>query len=171
MKDLINALLKKLEHLQHGCSCGGPSPDDMLLLSMVNPISNGATTRGFVRLTPDGGVDSGSSEAPFGYVIPAGRRLVVTDLAYFSGFTSPGAENDLLEIRFAILTEHPGGGFSQIPVFVATTRFAHDGSVGGNVAMHTGFVVNHGHFLTATILQGSDLIATQLYVYGYLARD
>ena len=89
--------------------------------------------------------------------------------SYFSGFTSPGAENDLHEVRFAILTKHEGG-FSLIPVFVATTRFAHNGRVCANVPMHTGVVVNHGHFLTATILSGSDLVATQLYVYGYLAH-
>jgi hypothetical protein len=133
---------------------------------MWNPITEGSNSRGVRRIGA-----SGEFLTPFdainGYVIPAGRHLIVTDLAYYSGFTNPRPPGELTHVVLSILTPDEGGGLTQTPVFVATATFTQNGFIGGNVEMQTGFAVRHGHFLTVTTFD-FEHVSTEVFVYGYL---
>jgi hypothetical protein len=62
-----------------------PDASDLVVLAMANPMSTGGTTRGLRRIRSDGTSISSEYVEPYGYVIPKGKCLVVTDLyGYFS---------------------------------------------------------------------------------------
>jgi hypothetical protein len=123
---------------------------------MANPIDPGnALFRGFRRIHVDGVAPANEYVEPYGYVIPKGRGLVVTDLAYYSSFTKPRAPGDISRLFLGYVDVHPTPVFSQ------------NGAIGGNVTLHTGFVMPHGRYLSVD-LDDFDLVATELFVYGYL---
>jgi hypothetical protein len=132
---------------------------------MANPIP-ASLTYGFRRIHSDGTSIASEYVDPYGYVIPAGKCLVVTDLAYYSSFTKPEAPGSLTHLLLGIATVTPGG-FGQRQVFATTALFSNNGAIGGNVTMETGLAVAHGHYLTASLLDGQ-LVSTYLFVYGYL---
>jgi hypothetical protein len=134
---------------------------------MANPIvSDDALFRGFRRVHVDGSAPAGEYIDPYGYVIPKGRGLVVTDLAYYSSFTKPRAPGDLARLFLGYVQVTPTG-LSQGLIFVTTPIFAQNGAIGGNVTLHTGFVIPHGRYLSVD-LDDFELVATELFVYGYL---
>ena len=149
----------------HRC-VAGHAPADLVTLGMGNPIFEGSNSRGLRRIGASGEILTPFDE-PYGYVIPGGRHLVVTDLAYYSGFTNPRPPGALAHVVLSILTLSGDGGSSHTPVFVATSPFAQNGFIGGNAEMQTGFAVAHGHFLTATTFD-FELVSTEIFVYGYL---
>jgi hypothetical protein len=138
----------------------------MVLLTLANPIIPDSLSRGFRRIRPDGS-QTGEYQDPYGFVIPRGKSLVVTDLAYYSGFTNPQDPGDMTRLMLGMLTVNPTS-IQQLPLFVTAPLFAKNGSYGGNVTLETGFAIRHGHFLTASFLD-SELVSTYVFVYGYLA--
>jgi hypothetical protein len=104
---------------------------------------------------------------PFGYVIPVGKCLVVTDLCYFSGFSQPPAPGNLTTLLLGIVTVS-GSGWQQRSLFVTSPTLSNNRQIGGNITMKTGFAVRHGHYLSVTPPVYGDLVSTELYVYGYL---
>jgi hypothetical protein len=144
-----------------------PSPSDIVTLRMGNGIDpEGGLLFGFERVHASGSSPPGESVAPYGFVIPKGRCLIITDLAYYSDFTKPEAAGDLTRVSLGYLQVMPSG-FSQGLIFMTTAVFAKNGSIGGNVTLHTGFVIPNGRYLTVN-LYDSELVSTDLYVYGYL---
>jgi hypothetical protein len=139
---------------------------DLVTLEMAGPIS-ASLTRGFRRIHPDGTSVVSEYVDPYGYVIPPGKCLVVTDLAYYSGFTKPEPPGSLTHLLLGIATVNPGGGWGQRQVFATTAIFSNNGAIGGNVTMETGLAVAHGHYLTASLFD-VELVSTYLFVYGYL---
>jgi hypothetical protein len=158
------SLLRKLHRAC--CRFGSHARADFVTLQMWNPITEGSNSRGMRRIGASGEFLTPFDE-PYGYVIPTGRHLVVTDLGYYSGFTNPRPPGELTQVVLSILTPDESGGLTQTPVFVATATFAQNGFIGGNVEMQTGFAVCHGHFLTVTIVD-FELVSTEVFVYGYL---
>jgi len=142
----------------------------MIVLELGNPIFQGALVRGLRRILPDGTYSTGDYVEPHGYVIPKGKCLVVTDFAFYSRFTNPEPPGHMTRLDLGIATVHPDGSWGQLPVFVTAPVFSANGSYGGNVPMHTGFAVRHGHYLVISFLD-SELVATYVYVYGYLTND
>ncbi|MEP7049166.1 MAG: hypothetical protein ABJB12_02385 [Pseudomonadota bacterium] len=59
-------------------------------------------------------------------------------------------------------------GFTQDILFITTALFSPNGSIGGNVTLHSGFVVPHGRYLASDLFD-LELVATEIFVYGYLA--
>jgi hypothetical protein len=133
---------------------------------MANAIVQGSLSRGFRRTRGDGTYPSSEYVEPYGYVIPKGKCLVVTDLAYHSRFTQPEPPGNMSEIRLGLLTV-TSTSLSQGNLFITAPVFSQNGAIGGNVTMHSGFVIPHGHYLTVTLFD-LELVATYLYVYGYL---
>jgi hypothetical protein len=140
---------------------------DLVTLELADPISNSLTS-GFRRIHPDGTSVAMEYVAPYGYVIPAGKCLVVTSVAFYSGFTNPQPPGSLTHVMLGIATVNPGGGWGQRQVFATPAVFANNGAIGGNVTLETGIAVKHGHYLTVSFLN-SDLVSAYFYVYGYLA--
>jgi hypothetical protein len=143
-----------------------PTAGALVTLEIGDPIDEGALSFGFRRTRGDGTFSASEYVEPYGYVIPKGKCLVVTDLAYYSRFTHPEAPGDLTRIMLGLLTV-AGNSWSQGQLFVAAPSFSQNGSIGGNVTMQSGFVISHGHYLTVSLLD-SELVATYIYVYGYL---
>ena len=160
-------LLRKL--CRACCGWATRAPADFVTLQMWSPIWEGSNTRWLRRIGASGEFLT-PFDAPYGYEIPAGRHLIVTDLAYYSGFTNPRPPGELTRVLLSILTLDDAGGSTHTPVFVATARFAENGYIGGNVEMRTGFAVRHGHFLTATTFD-FELVSPEIFVYGYLTDD
>jgi hypothetical protein len=134
---------------------------------MANPIDPGnALFRGFRRIHVDGSAPAGEYVEPYGYVIPKGRGLVVTDLAYYSSFTKPRAPGDISRLFLGYVHVFPTG-MTQGLIFVTTPIFSKNGAIGGNVTLHTGFVIPHGRYLSVD-LDDLELVSTELFVYGYL---
>jgi hypothetical protein len=144
-----------------------PDASDLVVLAMANPMSTGGTTRGLRRIRSDGNSVSSEYVEPYGYVIPKGKCLVVTDLSYYSGFTQTMAPGSLTKLVLGIV-KVSSSGWRQSIVFVTSPKFANNGLIGSNVTMETGFAVRHGHYLSVTLLQLGDLVSTELFVYGYL---
>lgn len=138
----------------------------LVTLAFADPIG-GANLRGFRRIRADGTYPSGEYVVPYGYVIPKGKCLAVTDLAYYSGFTQPEPPGNLTRVMLASLTVTAPNSWTQETLFVTAPLFSQNGSIGGNVTMRSGFVIPHGHYLTVGFFD-SDLIETYVYVYGYL---
>jgi hypothetical protein len=136
-------------------------------LEMGNPIVDDPLFRGLRRVHPDGSIHPSEQVEPFGYVIPKGMVLVVTDVAYHSAFTKPRPPGTLTEVRFG-LTTVTSKSVSQRAIFTTSSLLSINGSIGVNIPLRTGFAVGHGHYLTANFLD-FDLVSTYLFVYGYLA--
>jgi hypothetical protein len=134
---------------------------------MANPMFEGGTTRGFSRRRSDGTSISSEYVEPYGYVIPRGKCLVVTDLSYHSGFSQPLAVGALTKLTLGIV-KVASSGWRQTIIFVASPQFASNKVIGGNVGLKTGFAVNHGCYLSVTPPVHGDLVSTELFVYGYL---
>lgn len=159
--------LASRKHKPHDQPCC-PKVSDMIVLELGNPIFEGALVRGLRRTLPDGTYSTSDYVEPHGYVIPKGKCLVVTDFAFYSRFTNPEPARHMTRLQLGIATTHPDGSWGQLPVFVTAPVFSENGSYGGNVPMHTGFAVRHGHYLVISFLD-SELVSTYVYVYGYLA--
>jgi hypothetical protein len=144
-----------------------PAPADRVILSLAGPIlPDDAMFRAFRRIRADGSSVASEFINPYGYVIPRGRGLVVTDLAYYSAFTKPDPEGTLR--RLSLGSVHvESGGLSQLMVFITTPVFAKNSSIGGNVSVNTGFVILHGRFLSCN-LDNFELVSTEIFVYGFL---
>jgi len=138
----------------------------LVTLALGDPIVV-ANLRGFRRIRADGTYPSGEYVVPYGYVIPKGKCLVVTDLAYYSGFTEPQPPGNLTRVMLGSLTVTAPNSWTQETLFVTAPLFSQNGSIGGNVTIRSGFVITHGHYLTVDLFD-SDLIETYVYVYGYL---
>ena len=104
---------------------------------------------------------------PYGYVIPKGKCLVVTDLSYYSGFSQPLTQGSLTKLFLGIVTVS-SSGWRQSTLFVTSPTFSSNRQIGGNVTMTTGLAVRHGHYLSVTLPAHGDLVSTDLFVYGYL---
>jgi hypothetical protein len=138
---------------------------DLVTLEMADPIPT-SLTFGFRRIHPDGTSVASEYVDPYGYLIPADKCLVVTDVAFYSSFTKPESPGNLTHVLLGIATVNPGG-WGQRQVFTTSALFSNNGAIGGNVTMKTGFAVAHGHYLTASLFD-VELVSTYLYVYGYL---
>jgi hypothetical protein len=135
---------------------------------MDDPIDPENTLlRGFRRIHADDSSPPGEYIEPYGFVIPKGRCLIVTDLAFFSAFTNPEAAGNLTRLVLGFLHVLQDG-WSQGVIFVTTPIFSQNGSIGGNVTMRSGFVIPHGRYLTVDLFD-SELVETEVFVYGYLA--
>ena len=146
-----------------------PEASDLVMLAMANPMFEGGTTRGLRRIRSDGTSINSDYVEPYGYVIPTGKCLVVTDLSYYSGFTQPLAADSLTELALGIV-KVSGSGWQQSTVFVTSPKFSINKMIGGNVTMATGFAVRHGYYLSVTLPAHGDLVSTELLVYGYLKQ-
>jgi hypothetical protein len=144
-----------------------PDASDLVMLAMANPISEGATSRGLRRIHSDGTTVNNEYVEPYGYVIPNGKCLVVTDLSYYSGFTQPPISGTLTNLTLGIVTV-AGSGWRQGVLFVTSPLVSNNHQIGGNVSMKTGLVVGHGHYLSITLPAFGDLVSTELFVYGCL---
>jgi hypothetical protein len=144
-----------------------PSASDLVILEMGNPVlEDDANFRGFRRVHSDGSYQASEHLEPYGYVIPKGKWLMVTDIAYSSGFTKPRAAGTLTELRFGLMTV-TGQSVGQRPIFETTSQLSSNGWIGGNVAMRTGFAIANGHYLSVNLFD-HELVATYIFVYGYL---
>jgi hypothetical protein len=149
----------------HACC---PAARDLVILEMGNPVlSDDPYFRGLRRVHPDGSIDPGEHVEPYGYVIPKGKVLVVTDVAYHTGFTQPRPAGTLTELRFGIMTV-TSNSVGQRAIFTTSSLLSINGSIGGNFPLRTGFAVGHGHYLSVNFFD-SELSSTYLFVYGYLA--
>src|SRR4051794_21740479 len=125
-----------------------PAAADLVTLALGNPIdSENPLLRGFRRLHADGSAPAGEYVEPYGFVIPKGRCLIVTDLGYYSDFTKPEAAGSLTRVMLGYLQLLPNG-WTQGILFITTAIFSKNGSIGGNVTLHSGFVIPHGRYLT-----------------------
>jgi len=144
-----------------------PTPADRVILSLADPIvPDDVMFRGFRRIRADGSSLPSEYVAPYGYVIPKGRGLVVTDLAYYSAFTKPDPEGTLRRLMLGSVHVW-SSGLSQLMVFITTPVFAKNSSIGGNVSVNTGFVIPHGRYLSCN-LDNFELVSTEIFVYGFL---
>jgi hypothetical protein len=151
---------------EHPCC---PPVSDLVTLEMGNPVvPEDPLFRGLYRVHPDGSVHPNEQNEPYGFIIPKGMVLVVTDVAYHSAFTQPRPPGTLTELRFGIVTVTPNSVGQRIIFTTSSLMAINDGSIGGNVALRTGFAVGHGHYLSVNFLD-FELVSTYLYVYGYLA--
>ncbi|HEV3193739.1 MAG TPA: hypothetical protein VGY54_24710 [Polyangiaceae bacterium] len=66
-----------------------------------------ALRRGLLRIHADDSSPCGENIEPYGFVIPKGRCLVVTDLAYYSALTMPQAAGNLTRVMLATSTFSP----------------------------------------------------------------
>ena len=146
-----------------------PDASDLVMLAMGNPMFEGGTTRGLRRIRSDGTSIGSEYVEPYGYVIPRGTCLVVTDLSFYSGFTQPLAADSLTTLALGIV-KVSGSGWQQSTVFVTSPKFSNNKMIGGNVTMGTGFAVRHGYYLSVTLPGHGDLVSTDLFVYGYLKQ-
>ena len=143
-----------------------PEAGDLVVLAMANPMFEAGTTRGFSRRRSDGTSVSSEYFDPYGYVIPRGKCLVITDLTYYSGFSQPLAPGALTKLTLGIV-KVSSSGWQQTIMFVASPQFSNNKVIGGNVSLNTGFAVSHGCYLSVTPPVHGD-VSTELFVYGYL---
>ena len=78
-----------------------------------------AQARGFSRRRSDGTYISSEYIDPYGYVIPRGKCLVITDLSYYSGFSQPLAPGALTKLTLGIV-KVSSSGWQQTIMFVAS---------------------------------------------------
>jgi hypothetical protein len=130
-------------------------------------ISDDPLFRGLRRVHPDGSIHANEHVEPFGYVIPKGKVLVVTDVAYHSAFTQPRPPGTLTELRFGIMTV-TNQSVGQRAIFTTSSMLSLNGSIGGNFPLRTGFAVGHDHYLSVNFFD-FELVSTYFFVYGYLA--
>jgi hypothetical protein len=148
-----------------------PAAGDLVTLELGDPVlRDNPLYRGMRRIHPDGTMHPSEHLEPYGYVIPRRKVLVVTDLAYLSGFTRPRPAGTLASVNLGITTVSGEASttITQNVLFTASALFSNNGAIGGNFPLRTGFAVGHGHYLTANF-HDSDLVSTHCYVYGYLA--
>jgi hypothetical protein len=144
-----------------------PEAGDLVVLAMANPMFEGGATRGFSRRRSDGTSINSEYIEPYGYVVPRGKCLVITDLSYYSGFSQPLAPGALTKLTLGIV-KVSGSGWQQTIMFVASPQFSNNKMIGGNVSLKTGFAVSRGCYLAVTPPVHGDLVSTELFVYGYL---
>jgi hypothetical protein len=144
-----------------------PEAGDLVVLAMANPMFEAGTTRGFSRRRSDGTSVSSEYFDPYGYVIPRGKCLVITDLTYYSGFSQPLAPGALTKLTLGIV-KVSSSGWQQTIMFITSPQFSNNKVIGGNVSLKTGFAVSHGCYLSVTPPVHGDLVSTELFVYGYL---
>ena len=114
-----------------------PEAGDLVVLATANPMFEGGTTRGFSRRRSDGTYISSEYIDPYGYVIPRGKCLVITDLSYYSGFSQPLAPGALTKLTLGIV-KVSSSGWQQTIMFVASPQFSNNKVIGGTVSMNTG---------------------------------
>jgi hypothetical protein len=134
---------------------------------MANPMFEAGTTRGLRRIRSDGTSIGSEYVEPYGYVIPRGKCLVITDLSYYSGFTQPLGPGNLTTLTLGIV-KVSSSGWQQNIIFVTTPQFSNNKMIGGNVSLETGVAIRHGYYLSVTPPIHGDLVSTELFVYGYL---
>jgi len=138
------------------------------MLSMDNPIStDNPLLCGFRRIRAGGVAPASEYVAPYGFVIPTGRCLVVTDLAFFSDITEPLPEGSLSRVELGYW-QPTKVGWNQATLFVVPALYTKNRCIGGNVSLNSGIVIPHARYLTARFHQ-RDLASTELFAYGYLA--
>jgi hypothetical protein len=147
-----------------------PRVADLVTLSLGSPIFDGnSLVRGLIHLRSDGVSDASENDERYGYRIPDGKVLVVTGLSYYSGFTQPEPPGNLTRLflgRISVTEEL----IQNQNLFVTTAVFSNNGSIGGNVSVDKGFVLQAGHFLSASFCN-YELLSPELFVYGYLASQ
>jgi len=135
---------------------------------MGNPIdTENPLLRGFRRIHADGVAPAGEYIEPYGFVVPKGRCLVVTDVAYFSKATKPLAEGNLTRLSLGYLQLIKQGWMQGI-LFVTTAMYTKNRAIGGNVSLASGIVIPHGRYLTMDLYE-KDLDMSEVFAYGYLA--
>lgn len=141
---------------------------DLVTLEMADEIvANDPYFRGFRRVHPDGSSDPSEYNAPYGYVIPKGKVLVITDVAYHSSFTQPRPAGTLTELRFGIVNV-TNQSVGQRAIFTTSSLLSINGAIGGNFPLRSGFAIAHGHYLSVNFFD-SELVATYMFAYGHLA--
>jgi hypothetical protein len=98
-----------------------PNADDLVVLAMANPMFEAGTTRGLRRIRSDGTSIGSEYVEPYGYVIPRGKCLVITDLSYYSGFTQPLGPGNLTTLTLGIV-KVSSSGWQQNIIFVTTPQ-------------------------------------------------
>lgn len=145
-----------------------PSVSDLVVLGMGNPIdSENPLLRGFRRIHADGVAPAGEYVEPYGFVVPKGRALVVTDVAFFSKATKPLSPGSLTRLSLGYL-QRVRQGWLQGILFVTTATYTKNRAIGGNVSLNSGVVIPYDRYLTLDLYE-QDLDMTEVFVYGYLA--
>ena len=113
-----------------------PEAGDLVVLAMANPMFEAGTNRGFSRRRSDGTSVSSEYFDPYGYVIPRGKCLVITDLTYY--WLQPTTGPRRFDEANARDREGLSSGWQQTIMFVASPQFSNNKVIGGNVKLKTG---------------------------------
>ena len=126
----------------------------------------GGTTRGFSRRRSDGTYISSEYIDPYGYVIPTGKCLVITDLStiqvsanHWPQVLDEANARDREGLQLGLAADHH--------VRRKPTVLKQQGDRRHRQHEH-GFAVRHGCYLSVTPPVHGDLVSTELLAYGYL---
>ena len=130
----------------------GRAPSEHVNLTRFTLIqqSFGSDFRGFLRQLPDGSLEEGSNEPEFGWIIPAGKVLVVTDIDFEIGGTDMPDPGQTLRISLSV-TEPTETGWRSSVVYRNGAIVAGDGRVYGSFHINSGLVIPDDRFLTSRL--------------------
>ena len=124
---------------------------------------------GFLRRLPDGSIDAPATDPNFGYIIPDGKALVVTDISFNLRGSNIPPSGESSKVSLGILNSI-GGGFSQSLIYQVGPVVDDSGRISGSFQIGSGIVISSGSFLAVTFSVGT-LADAQFFAYGYLIDD
>lgn len=145
----------------------GRSLADHVTLRSFTLISQAGTDlRGFRRVLPDGTFDETLNDPQYGWVIPAGKILVVTDIAFNIGGTSMPVPGANLGIQLGVLAPS-NGGFSTGTVYRSGAIVDVNNRAADSFHINSGVLMSADRFLVSSLAVGVP-VSPEFHLYGYL---